>query len=77
MDASACENILTGRANHWHHCIIAQFLKSPMALPDGHFGAMTGQKSRQLKLRHSPQRMIALRVGEITVSHLWGAVHRN
>jgi hypothetical protein len=28
-----CENILTRRANHRHNSIIAQFVKSPMALP--------------------------------------------
>jgi hypothetical protein len=33
MDALACENILTRRANHRHHSIIAQFVKPPMALP--------------------------------------------
>jgi hypothetical protein len=35
MDALACENILTRRANHRHHCIIAQFARPPMALPIG------------------------------------------
>jgi len=49
VDALACENILTRRANQPHYSIIAQFLKLLMALPNEHFGAITGQKSRQLK----------------------------
>jgi hypothetical protein len=44
------ENILTRRANQRHYCIIAQFAKPHMALPNGLAGATTGQKSRQLKL---------------------------
>jgi hypothetical protein len=44
------ENILTRRANQRHYFTIAQFLKPPMALPNGLFGAMAGKKSRQLKL---------------------------
>jgi hypothetical protein len=44
------ENILTRRANQRHYSTIAQFLELLMALPDEHFGAISGQKSRQLKL---------------------------
>jgi hypothetical protein len=33
MDALPAKNILTRRANQWHHYIIAQFVKPPMALP--------------------------------------------
>jgi hypothetical protein len=53
MDAPSdpAQNILTRRANHGHNSIIAQFFKPPMALPNGPSSAMTGQKSRQLKLR--------------------------
>jgi hypothetical protein len=36
---------LTRRANHLHYFIITPFLKSPMALPDGRFGAIAGKKS--------------------------------
>jgi len=49
VDALPCENILTRRANQPHYSIIAQFLKLLMALPNEHFGAIAGQKSRQLK----------------------------
>ena len=57
MDALSdpAKNILTRRANQGHYSTIAQFLKSPMALPDGHFGSITGQKSEKLKL-HRPGR---------------------
>jgi hypothetical protein len=40
VDALACENILTRRANQPHYSIIAQFSKLLMALPNEHFGAM-------------------------------------
>jgi hypothetical protein len=35
MDAYAAKNILTRRANHRHICIIAQFVRPPIALPVG------------------------------------------
>jgi hypothetical protein len=33
VDALACENILTRRANQPHYSIIAQFVRLPIALP--------------------------------------------
>jgi len=46
MDAwtDAAKTFLTRRANQRHYCIITQFAKTPMALPDsGLFGAIPGQ----------------------------------
>jgi hypothetical protein len=44
------ENILTRRANQRHYGNVAQFPELLMALPNECFGAVTGQKSRPLKL---------------------------
>jgi hypothetical protein len=42
---------LTRRANHLHYFIITPFVKTPMPLPDGRFGAIADKKSFQkLKL---------------------------
>jgi hypothetical protein len=56
---------LTRRANQWHYCILTQFAKTPVALPDsGCFGAIAGQNSRQLKLHRLATANDRLRVAQ-------------
>jgi hypothetical protein len=45
VDALAQKNILTRRANQGHYCIIAPFPELLMALSNGRFGTITGQKN--------------------------------
>jgi hypothetical protein len=42
VDAVPRKNTLTRRANHRHISIIAQFVRSPLAMPDGLSGAIAG-----------------------------------